>query len=168
MTLPLVVLAVFAVGAGWIGISSTFPVLGGLVPNALHDFLAAGMVEPTPEAAFHLVPFVASVVASLGGLFLGWLVYRRIPAGASDPLARWLGPVHTLLKRKYYFDELYQLVFVRPVYWIGKTSELPLARSHRDRWRIVCPCPRCPLGWFGAEKPDRLACDQRLRRLGWG
>ncbi len=121
MTLPLVVLAVFAVGAGWIGISSTFPVLGGRVPNFLHAFLAAGLAEPTPEGVFHLTPFVASVSASLGGLLLGWWVYRRIPAGASDPLARWLGPVHTLLKRKYYFDELYQVAFVRPVYWIGET-----------------------------------------------
>jgi NADH-quinone oxidoreductase subunit L len=68
-----------------------------------------------------MTPFVASVIASLGGLFIGWWVYRRIPAGASDPLAKWLGPVHTLLKRKYYFDELYQAAFVRPVYWIGET-----------------------------------------------
>jgi NADH-quinone oxidoreductase subunit L len=121
MTLPLVVLAVFAVGAGWIGISSTFPVLGGTVPNFLHQFMAAGLAEPTPEGVFHMTPFVASVLASLGGLLVGWLVYRNVPAGAPDPLAKWLGPVHTLLKRKYYFDELYQAAFVRPVYWLGET-----------------------------------------------
>jgi NADH-quinone oxidoreductase subunit L len=61
------------------------------------------------------------VVVSLGGLFLGWLVYRRALAGQPDPLARPLGVVYTVLQRKYYFDELYDLIFVRPAYWLAET-----------------------------------------------
>ena len=33
MTVPLVILAVFAVAAGWVGIPEHFPVLGGLAPE---------------------------------------------------------------------------------------------------------------------------------------
>jgi len=34
---------------------------------------------------------------------------------------RVLGPIHTLLRRKYYFDELYDVLFVRPAYWLAET-----------------------------------------------
>jgi NADH-quinone oxidoreductase subunit L len=66
------------------------------------------------------VPLVTSLVVALGGLGLGWLVYRRVKAETGDPLVRWLGPVHTLLRRKYYFDELYDFLFVRPSYWFAE------------------------------------------------
>lgn len=121
MTLPLVVLAAFALGFGWTGISESFPVLGGLVPNWFHEFLSAGMPFVVPASTFHMTPFVASVAASLGGLTLGWLIYRAHPAGAPDPLARVFGPFYTLLEHKYYFDELYAFLLVRPAYWVGAT-----------------------------------------------
>jgi len=30
-------------------------------------------------------------------------------------------PIHTLLKNKYYFDELYDFLFVRPAKWVAET-----------------------------------------------
>ena len=45
----------------------------------------------------------------------------EIKAGASDPLRKPLGGIYTLLENKYYFDELYQVVFVRPAYWFAET-----------------------------------------------
>jgi NADH-quinone oxidoreductase subunit L len=119
MTLPLVVLAVFAVAAGWVGIPEDFPLLGGLLSNPFHAFVGGTLLEHVPALPFSLAPLLTSVSVSLGGLALGWLVYRRLPAGAADPLVGVLGPVHTLLKRKYYLDELYDLVFVRPAYWFA-------------------------------------------------
>ena len=121
MTVPLVVLAVFAVAAGWVGIPEHFPVIGGLIPNWMHDFVSGTLLEHPHPVDFNAIPLLVSVGVALGGLFLGWLVYRRVPAGAKDPLARVLGPIHTLLKRKYYFDELYDLLFVRPAYWLAET-----------------------------------------------
>jgi NADH-quinone oxidoreductase subunit L len=121
MTVPLIVLAVFAVGIGWIGIPEHFPVLGGLLPNWFHDFVGGTLIEHPHAVDFNFVPLLVSFVVALGGLFLGWLVYRRVPAGADDPLKRPLGPIYTLLKRKYYFDEIYDVVFVRPAYWLAET-----------------------------------------------
>jgi NADH-quinone oxidoreductase subunit L len=121
MTVPLVVLAVFAVGAGWAGIPEHFPVIGGLIPNWMHEFVSGSLLEHPHPVDFNAIPLLVSVGVALGGLFLGWLVYRRTPAGGKDPLARALGPVHTLLRRKYYFDELYDFLFVRPAYWLAET-----------------------------------------------
>jgi len=120
MTTPLIVLAVFAVGAGWAGIPEDFPGLGGLLPNWMHDFVGGTLLENPAAAAFNPIPVLVSVVVALGGLLLGWLVYRRMPAGAPDPLSLALGRVHTLLQRKYYFDELYDRLFVRPATWFAE------------------------------------------------
>jgi NADH-quinone oxidoreductase subunit L len=121
MTVPLLVLAVFAVGAGWIGIPEHFPVLGGLVPNWLHEFVGGTLLEAPSAVAFNFLPLLTSLGVVFLGLLAGWLVYRRTPAGAPDPLARALGPVHTLLRRKYFLDELYDLAFVRPAYWLAES-----------------------------------------------
>ncbi|NJD57815.1 MAG: NADH-quinone oxidoreductase subunit L [Anaerolineales bacterium] len=119
MTLPLVILTVFAVGIGWAGISESFPLIGGILPNFVHEFIGGTLLEPPETLPFSLWPLLVSIVASLGGLTLGWLVYRNQKVAAEDPLAKTLGPVYKILQNKYYFDELYDLIFVRPAYWLA-------------------------------------------------
>ena len=119
MTLPLGILAFFAISAGWVGIPEHFPGIGGLIPNWFHEFVGGTLLEHPEAVAFNIVPLLTSLVVALLGLFLGWLVYRNIPAGSQDPVAKALGPLHTLLKNKYYFDELYDFLFVRPAYWFA-------------------------------------------------
>jgi NADH-quinone oxidoreductase subunit L len=121
MTLPLVLLAVFAVAAGWPGIPGDFPVIGGFIPNFVHEFVGETLAEHPEKITFSWIPLLISLAVSLGGLALGWWVYRDIPAGAPDPLEKPLGPVYKLLKNKYYFDELYHLIFVRPSIWMSRT-----------------------------------------------
>jgi len=123
MTGPLMVLAVFAVGFGWLGIPEHFPLIGGIIPNWIHDFVGHGLPEwlyaKAPE--FSWIPLLTSLVVALGGLGFGWLVYRDVPSAEEDPVKKALGPVHTLLKNKYYFDELYQTIFIRPAIWLSET-----------------------------------------------
>ncbi len=121
MTMPLLVLAIFAVAAGWIGIPEEFPVLGGLLPNWFHEFVGGTLLENPHTLPFNAAPMLTSVGVALTGLFLGWLVYRRVPSGAADPLSRPLGAIYRLLQNKYYFDELYDFLFVRPAYWFAET-----------------------------------------------
>jgi NADH-quinone oxidoreductase subunit L len=121
MTLPLVVLSVFAVGFGWLGIPEDFPLIGGLLPNWFHEFVSGSLLHHPEMIHFNFFPLLTSLVVALGGLFLGWRVYRNVSAGEADPLEKPLGSVYTLLKNKYYFDELYDLIFVRPAYWFAET-----------------------------------------------
>lgn len=121
MTLPLVVLAFFAVTAGWVGIPEQFPGLGGLIPNWFEEFVGSMLHYEHPvEVSHSLVPLFTSLAVALGGLLIGWLVYRGVRQ-AKDPLEKALGSVHTLLKNKYYIDELYSLVFIRPSIWLAET-----------------------------------------------
>ncbi len=119
MTLPLVVLAIFAVGAGWSGIPENFPVLGGILPNWFEKFTGSMLGEAGHVPVFNPIPLLVSVVVSLGGLGLGWLVYKSVKA-QKDPLQSKLGGLYDVLHNKYYFDEIYQKIFIQPAYWISE------------------------------------------------
>jgi NADH-quinone oxidoreductase subunit L len=119
MVLPLLILAVFAVAAGWIGIPEHFPGLGSLAPGWFHDFVGGTLLEHPEALGFNLVPLLTSLVVALGGLYMGWVTYRNVTKGAEDPLKQMLGPVYTVLQNKYYVDEFYHAVFVRPATWIS-------------------------------------------------
>jgi NADH-quinone oxidoreductase subunit L len=129
MTLPLIILAFFAIFAGFVGVPADFPVFGPIfspMQNFYHHFVGATLIhelEP-PTIAFNAVPVLFSFVVALGGLGLGWWVYWRKPlkAGEPDPLVSALGPIYTLLENKYYLDEIYGAVFVRPSQWIANVA----------------------------------------------
>ena len=136
MTIPLILLAVFAVSVGWSGIPESFPILGPLLNNNyFHHFVGATVHETLHHLEeLHLVdhgietlpfeatPLGASLFVALGGLFLGWWIYGRKPleSGQKDPLVRPLGPLYTFLNNKWYWDELYQFLFIRPTVYLSE------------------------------------------------
>jgi NADH-quinone oxidoreductase subunit L len=121
MTMPLVILAALAVVAGWVGVPEGFPLMSFIFPNFFHEFVGGTLVEHPVAVLFDPLPLITSLVVALGGLYLGWLVYNKIRAGDDDPLIKPLGGFHTILRNKYYFDELYDTIFVRPSYWFAAT-----------------------------------------------
>jgi NADH-quinone oxidoreductase subunit L len=121
MTYPLIVLAFFAVAAGWVGIPENFPGLGTLIPGWFNQFVEATVPEQLGHIEFSFLPLLTSFVVSLGGLFLGWMVYKGAQTGEPDPLQKPLGFFYPILQNKYYFDEAYDFLFVRPAYWLSET-----------------------------------------------
>ncbi len=114
MTVPLMVLAFFAITAGWVGIPEHFPLLGGLFPNWFHEFLATSLAEEPKALPFHWTPLLVSLGVSLGGLLLGWLTYRNCQTPAQDVFQI------PALKKRLYFDEIYSVLFVRPSAWLAE------------------------------------------------
>lgn len=114
MTTPLVILAFFAVTYGWVGIPEHFPALGGLIPNWFHEFVGGTLAEHPEAIAFNPVPLLTSLAVALGGLFLGWFVYRNVQSPAEDRLQI------PFLKNKYYFDEIYDRILIKPAYWFAE------------------------------------------------
>jgi NADH-quinone oxidoreductase subunit L len=112
MTVPLVILSVFAVAFGWSGIPEHFPVLGGLLPNWFHHFVGSTIGE-LPEPHFSWVPLATSLLVALGGLLIGWLAYRGVKTPGQDALQI---PV---LKNKWYIDEIFSAVLIKPSTWFA-------------------------------------------------
>jgi NADH-quinone oxidoreductase subunit L len=121
MLLALVVLAFFAITAGWVGIPENFLGLHMPFPNWFHDYVGGTLLEHPHTLEFSPVPLATSLVVALGGLLLGWWVYRGYRKGAEDPIAQPLGAMYVVLRDKYYFDELYERLFVRPAVWVSET-----------------------------------------------
>ena len=70
----------------------------------------------------HYVPNwvkLSPFVAMLCGFVLSWLFYIRSP-GIPSALARQQRGLYAFLLNKWYFDELYEAVVVRPAMWIGR------------------------------------------------
>jgi NADH-quinone oxidoreductase subunit L len=120
MTAPLVFLSIFAIGFGWLGIPEDFPILGAISSNWVHHFVGGSVIATPIEhfetIDFNIIPLLTSLVVALGGLYLGYVVYNKALASAEspDPVARRLGSVFTWMNNAYYFDTLYDRIFVRP------------------------------------------------------
>ena len=115
MTVPLGALALGAILAGWIGL----PMMA-----AEGDFWA-GAIQLHPENRvledMHYVPrwvVFLPVAAFVIGLGLAWLLYIALP-GMPARIAAALRPVDALFRNKWYFDELYDFLFVRPARVFG-------------------------------------------------
>ncbi len=113
VTLPLVVLAIPTVGAGWfIG-----PILfGDYFDNVIHVLPEHDTVEQLGVTfsgiggmmmhALSTVPFWLSI----GGIFTAWFLYM-VCTDWPEKIKKVSGPLYTLLDRKYYIDEFYSWLF---------------------------------------------------------
>jgi len=108
MTIPLSILAVFAIGLGFLG-TPAWP--------WFQSFLG-GEAEPGKTGALFVMLVSTAIV--LIGLGLGWRLYRNAPEAAArdtDVLERIWPNVFMLLRRKYFVDEIYEWAFVGLLRW---------------------------------------------------
>ena len=117
MLIPVIVLAVLATIGGLIQTRAL-----GFGPQAVSDFLSGAVGRPTWEGG------VADVVLSLVTMVLAGLLF--LAARTWKPWSAAVPWLQNLLERKYYFDEIYNFAFVRPMdaaAWFGlRDVEQPL------------------------------------------
>jgi NADH-quinone oxidoreductase subunit L len=115
MTLPLMALAVLSVVGGVIGLPAVTH-----LPNLLHDFLSP--VLSSHGASGHqahaywleILLMLISIGVATTGIYLGWLFYVKRPELPGKVAARF-ARMYQVLEQKYYVDEIYQALFVRPL-----------------------------------------------------
>ena len=100
MTFPLIVLGVLSVCGGWVGLP--------WLSNGFASFVYHG--EAYQPHANYLFMAVGTLVG-VGGIFLAYLMYLR-GIICPDKMAERFAPIHKLLYNKYYFDEIYQVLFI--------------------------------------------------------
>ena len=170
MTTPLILISVFAVAGGWVGIPKTFPVLGGLNLNWIGHFLEPYMehmhLHPH-HPAFHFMPLAVSLLVALGGLGAGFLVYGRgLKEGQTDPVARLLGPIWWMWHRKYWIDELYHGTIVLFTMWLSRFLAL-FDREWIVDW-IVNGVGRLAIRFSELTSAfDRFVVDGLVDGVGW-
>jgi NADH-quinone oxidoreductase subunit L len=111
---PLVVLAVLSVFGGWVaGYNNHFEHFLAPVFQGASDIAQEGSPEAGKSTLEYLLMVVSVGVAGLGWL-LAYLLYSRrpeLPARIADSL----GGLYRAAANKYYIDELYAVLFVKPL-----------------------------------------------------
>jgi NADH-quinone oxidoreductase subunit L len=119
---PLVILAVLSFIGGWFAL----PAMAGIGPDYFANFLgplfaspeaAAGVNEAAAHSLELTLAVVAVITATIGFLVAYWL-YLRQPS-KPDAMAKSMASAYKTLLNKYYVDELYDTVVVRPLVWLS-------------------------------------------------
>jgi NADH-quinone oxidoreductase subunit L len=112
------------------GALAVLATIGGLlqipeVSSALHNFLApsfadsATFEEVEPSAALSWIGLLVGAAVGATGIFIAhqlWVVHPERPARIRQQFA----PLHRLFVNKWYFDELIDMLIVRPFAWFGR------------------------------------------------
>ena len=117
MLVPLVLLSIGAVAAGYV-------FHGAFIEPTAGEAYWKGSVAFNEHLmhAMHAVPLwvkLSATFAMLGGLLIGWLAYIRFPAFPAA-FASSFSVLYKFLLNKWYFDELYTFLFVKPAFAIGR------------------------------------------------
>ena len=156
--LPLGVLAVLALIGGLIGFPEAWgdPLFGDGDWNSLHHFLDP-VAHSAPHEIEHSTEYglaaLATSVAGLGILLATYLYYWR--RDLPEKLAAGIAPLYSLVINKYWIDELYARVIVRPLVWV----------SDHVFYRIVDASVIDGLGVNGIAQLVRGIGDRGLRLL---
>ncbi len=118
MTIPLLVLAVGAVFAGWLGYNT-------FVGDGMDAFWGSAILvlegHNTVKAAHHVPTWVKllPIFVGIAGIALAYWIYMLRP-GTADKIVAAFRPVCSFFLNKWYFDELYDWLFVRPALRLGR------------------------------------------------
>jgi NADH-quinone oxidoreductase subunit L len=125
MTIPLIILAIGAVVAGWIGIPTA---LGG--NNQIAHFFEPLLGHPKVTAGHEEEYMVMglSIMVALAGIAIAWFFYLLKPI-IPKLLAYWFKDIYRWLWNKYYVDELYERVFVKTAFWLSRSVLIAVTDS---------------------------------------
>lgn len=119
MMLPLYLLSIGAIFAGMVGhnIFGMVEASGEFWKGAIFVLEGHNSLEDA-----HHVPEIIKLLPSIvgfAGIILAYILYILVPA-LPTIISSIFRPIYNLLLNKYYFDELYDFIFVRPAKAIGK------------------------------------------------
>jgi NADH-quinone oxidoreductase subunit L len=118
MLIPLAALAVGSLAAG-------YPFKGLFAGSGVEDFFRQSLKFAADNHVLEdmeQLPFLITALPTLMmaiGWIVAWQFYIRRPE-LPERLAREHDMLYRFLLNKWYFDELYDLIFVRPAIWLGR------------------------------------------------
>jgi NADH-quinone oxidoreductase subunit L len=132
MLIPLMILAVLSIVGGWVGVPEAMsganhferflaPVFHSTTPSAELEQTGAtdghGLTEEAEQKTSSTTERLfagISVAGAFFGLYLAWLLYLRRPQ-LPQKIARSLNGFYDMVLHKYYVDEFYATIFVKPL-----------------------------------------------------
>ncbi|MCY4654819.1 MAG: NADH-quinone oxidoreductase subunit L [Dehalococcoidia bacterium] len=141
MVVPMAILAVLAILAGFI--SNPLVDLGIVPAHWFTHFLGEGWVQ-VKIPSFDIVLAIISTAAAVAGIFVAYMMYYR-QQWSAEAMGRRFRSAYTTLSRKYYFDELYEDILVRRIFYNGVARVLDWGDKNIVDWVAD------RIGWLGAN-----------------
>jgi NADH-quinone oxidoreductase subunit L len=126
MKIAMAVLAVLALAGGVVNIPHVLEPLHEFLEPTFADSPLYAELEPSSEAV--ILGMAAGSLLGLLGIFIAWQLWVKHPQRPAAIRAR-LGGLHRFFSHKWYFDEAIDLVFVRPVGWVGRFASSTIERG---------------------------------------
>ena len=125
MTIPLMILAVLSVIGGWVGIPHIFGTtnyfehwLDPIIVSSSHSGESHALASGGGDVGMEWTLMAVSVVLVLFSILMAYILYRK-KTEITASLAEKLSGIKSLLLNKYYIDELYGAVIIRPVVYLS-------------------------------------------------
>jgi NADH-quinone oxidoreductase subunit L len=109
-------LALLAIVGGLLGVPGVTDTLEHFLEPAFEE---SEHLETHPSESAEVIGLIVGGAISLVGIAIAWMLYMRRP-GLTLRMRESLHGVHGFLANKWYFDELYDAVFVRPLAAFGR------------------------------------------------
>jgi NADH-quinone oxidoreductase subunit L len=116
MTIPLWILAVGAIGAGYVGLPAVLGENVNLFAHYMEPVLGHPEVHASHAAEWGFI--LMSIAIAGAGIWLAWYVYSKKP-GTAERIAKDQQGLYQLFWNKYYIDELYRATIIRPTVWVA-------------------------------------------------
>jgi NADH-quinone oxidoreductase subunit L len=124
MRAPMAMLAILAIVGGVVQI----PGVTHVIEHFLHPSFADSRFADVEVSTGHQVlALAAGAASSLAGIALAWQLYVRNP-GVTLRLVERFGRLHGFLSHKWYFDEAYAILIVRPMTALGRAASTTFER----------------------------------------
>jgi NADH-quinone oxidoreductase subunit L len=136
MSVPLIVLGILSVIGGLFNVDEHVPIVNLFAPAAiggdaalhhwLHPVVAgaeniwAANLQAIPEVHHAAWPIVVAILIGIGGLALAWFLLDPQRLGPADATPAYTSRLQRVLYNKWYVDELYERIVVRPVWALSR------------------------------------------------
>ncbi|NOY88784.1 MAG: NADH-quinone oxidoreductase subunit L [FCB group bacterium] len=125
MTVPLIILAILSVIGGWVGLPHLFGFTNNFehwlepVMRKTNQIIAARRInEAVGETGIEWGLMIATVALVLISIYFAYLIYNKRTELATS-LREKFSSVHKLLLNKYYIDEFYGAIVIRPLIYFS-------------------------------------------------
>ncbi len=132
ITIPLVILALLAIAGGWIGIPEVLAPNAHLLEHFLHPVFATSETLKATHHPSHSTEWMLMGVSVAGALIAAIAAWTRFSRRPDLGEAKGFGK---LLENKWYVDELYDRIIVKPVNALGSFFNRQVERGIID-WLV--------------------------------
>jgi NADH-quinone oxidoreductase subunit L len=137
MTIPLWVLGILAIVGGYVGLPEI--IQHGHLNWITHHWLshhAGGPIvnAPVEHMAFNVevILISLSILIAFLGVGVSYRLYSKYDAAGDEKVKNLLGGFYRVLESKFYVDEIYNAVFIRPFVWISDNIVLAFDKNVVD------------------------------------